>query len=180
MAAEVFAGGWVDDVDGVLVDEHQDRCVGVLDSDAEVVQSSGAPQGELPEAVDDVDADSVVDVWVVAAGSCGFQGGVVGGCRGLAVGSVHPVVVVELLERVELVLEVGEGVGGRLGAEPAFEGLVESFDLALGLWVAGMAVLLGDREVGEQVFEAVTSAAGIGRCRRVRCRSMCLLGNRFR
>jgi hypothetical protein len=45
----------------VFVDEHQDRRVGVPDSDSEAVQSSGASQGEFPEAVDDVDADSVVD-----------------------------------------------------------------------------------------------------------------------
>jgi hypothetical protein len=152
VAGEVMAGGRVDDVDGVFVDEHQDRCVGVRDCDAEVVQSSGAAQGEFREAVDDVDADSVVDVGVVAAGSRGLQGGVVGGCRGLAVGSVHPVVVVGLLERVELVLEVGEGVGCGLGAEPAFEGLVEAFDLSLGF---GGGRSSGDREVGEQVFEAL-------------------------
>jgi hypothetical protein len=86
VAGEVFAVGWVD---GVFVDEHQDRRVGVLDPDAEVVQSADAAQGEFAEAVDGVDADSIVGVWVVAAGSGGFQGGVVGGCSGLAVGSVH-------------------------------------------------------------------------------------------
>jgi hypothetical protein len=30
--------------------------------------------------------------------------------------------------------------------EPAFEGLVETFDLALGLGVSGVTVLLGDAE----------------------------------
>ena len=33
----------------------------------------------------------------------------------------------------------------RAGGEPAFQGLVEAFDLALGLRVAGVAVLLSDR-----------------------------------
>ncbi len=50
---------------------------------------------------------------------------------------------------------------GLLG-EPAFEGLVESFDLALGLGVAGVAVLLGDSEEGEEVFEGVLPAAEAG------------------
>ena len=33
------------------------------------------------------------------------------------------------------ILEVGEGVGAWLAVEPAFEGLVEAFDFALGLRV---------------------------------------------
>jgi hypothetical protein len=45
-----------------------------------------------------------------------------------------------------------------LRGEPALQGLVEAFDLALGLGMVGMAVLLGDAEVGEQVFEAVAAA----------------------
>jgi hypothetical protein len=43
---------------------------------------------------------------------------------------------------------------------------VEALDLALGLGMAGMAVLLGDVEAGEQVFEAVAAtgeAGGINR-----------------
>ena len=39
--------------------------------------------------------------------------------------------------------------GGGSGGEPAFEGLVEAFDFALGLGVAGVAVLLGDAQGGE-------------------------------
>jgi hypothetical protein len=42
--------------------------------------------------------------------------------------------------------------------EPAFEGLVEPLDLALGLWVAGAAVLLGDPQGREQVLEGVLAA----------------------
>ena len=49
--------------------------------------------------------------------------------------------------------------GGWLLGEPAFEGLVEAFDLALGLRVVGVAVLLGDAEGGEEVFEGVAAAA---------------------
>ena len=48
-------------------------------------------------------------------------------------------------------------VGGA-GSEPAFEGLVEALDLALGLGVAGGAVLLADAEHREQVFECVAAA----------------------
>ncbi len=47
----MFAGGGVDDLDGVVVDEHQDRCVGVCNSDAEVVESSDTSQGEFAVAV---------------------------------------------------------------------------------------------------------------------------------
>ena len=53
--------------------------------------------------------------------------------------------------------------GGRwLGGEPAFEGLVEAFDLALGLRVAGVAVLLVDAELAEKVFKAVAAAGESG------------------
>jgi hypothetical protein len=69
--------------------------------------------------------------------------------------------VVDALEAVELGLPLGEG-GGGLSGEPAFQGLVEAFDLALGLGMAGMAVLLGDAEVGEQVLEAVAAAGETG------------------
>jgi hypothetical protein len=46
--------------------------------------------------------------------------------------------------------------------EPAFEGLVEAFDLALGLWVAGVAVFLPDAEVVKEVFEAVAASDEAG------------------
>lgn len=55
-------------------------------------------------------------------------------------------------------MQLGHGGGGWLCGEPALQGLVEAFDLALGLGMAGMAVFLRDAEVGEQVFEAVTAA----------------------
>ena len=45
-------------------------------------------------------------------------------------------------EVVELVLELVDCSGRWSGAEPSFEGLMESFDFALGLWVAWGAVLL--------------------------------------
>ena len=82
-------------------------------------------------AVDDVDADPVRP-GCLGAGGCwgGFDGGCVGLGRGVSVGPVGSLGVVDGLK---LALQGGE-VGGRwLGGEPAFEGLVEAFDLALGL-----------------------------------------------
>jgi hypothetical protein len=54
-------------------------------------------------------------------------------------------------------LQLGHGGGCWLRGEPALQSLVEAFDLALGLGMAGMAVLLGDAEAGQQVFEAVAA-----------------------
>ena len=51
---------------------------------------------------------------------------------------------------------------GDCRAEPAFLGLVEPFDLALGLGVERVAVLLGDAEGGQQVLEGVPAAAEAG------------------
>jgi hypothetical protein len=60
-------------------------------------------------------------------------------------------------ERVELGLELAQGPGCRLAREPAFQGLVEALDLALGLGVPGRPVLLPDAEPGEQVLEPVAT-----------------------
>jgi hypothetical protein len=57
---------------------------------------------------------------------------------------VGPDLVVDVCEGVQLVLQFGHGGGGWLGGEPAFQRLVEALDLALGLGMAGMAVLLRD------------------------------------
>jgi hypothetical protein len=48
------------------------------------------------------------------------------------------------------------GVGSR--GEPTFEGLAEAFDLALGMGVAGAAVLLFDAEGVDQVLEVALAA----------------------
>src|SRR5204863_443431 len=83
------------------------------------------------------------------AGGAGFGSGGVGGGRGVSAGfAVRAVVVVELAEAVELALQVGQGRRGWLLGRPSVEGLVEAFDLALGLRVAGVAVLLRDVEGG--------------------------------
>ena len=44
----------------------------------------------------------------------------------------------------------------------AFQGLVEPFDLALGLRVVGVSVVLGDAEDGQKVFEGVLAVAETG------------------
>ena len=66
-------------------------------------------------------------------------------------------------EVVELGLEVDEGGGGRLFGEPAFEGLLEAFDLPAGRGVIGPGVLVGDVEGGEGGLELVAAAATAGR-----------------
>lgn len=70
--------------------------------------------------------------------------------------------VVVVAELVELVLQVGDGAGGRPGGQPALEGLVEALGLALGLGVAGGSVLLVDAEQRQEVFDGVARAAEAG------------------
>ena len=55
----MFAGGRVDDLDCVGVDEDECGGSGVGGADAEVVHPAGAAQGDLAVAVDDVDPDPV-------------------------------------------------------------------------------------------------------------------------
>jgi hypothetical protein len=54
--------------------------------------------------------------------------------------------VVDMTKVIELLLQGGDGVGGRLTSQPPFERLVEAFDFALGLGVGRMSVLLVDLE----------------------------------
>ena len=53
-------------------------------------------------------------------------------------------------------------VGGGVGGEPAFEGLVEAFDFAAGGRVVRPGVLLDDAEAVEKVFEAVAATLAAG------------------
>ena len=80
----------------------------------------------------------------------GFGSGVVGVVGGgvAGVGAVGPLGVVDGGEGVEQGLQLGQGGWSWSGGEPAFEGLVEAFDFALGLWVVGLAVFLGDAQGG--------------------------------
>jgi hypothetical protein len=160
--AEDFAGVLVDHGDDVGVDEDGDGLAFVAGADAEVVHAAGAAQADLAEAVDMVGADPVVRL-AALAGRGGFDGGDIGLGRGGAVErTVGPDLVVDASEGVQLGLQLGEGDGGWLGGEPALQSLLEAFDLALGLRMAGMAVLLGDAQAGEQVFKAVAAAGETG------------------
>ena len=136
---------------------------GVGPADADVVELAGVSQGDGAGGADDVGADAVVGVGGAVAGG-GFGPGGVGGGGGGAVGqgAVRPAGVVVAGELVELGLQFGEGGGGGLGAEPFLQGLLESLYFALGLGVAGPAVLLGDAQA-----RAARSPGRCGRpCRR--------------
>jgi hypothetical protein len=103
VCAEVFAGRWVDDLDGVGVYEDEDVGAAVAGSDSEVVHPAGAAQADVAVVVDGVCADSVGPGFRGAWWG-GFEGrGVgVGGC--LSVGAVDSLVVVDGPESVQLVL----------------------------------------------------------------------------
>ena len=86
-------------------------------------------------------------------------------------GPVWSLLVVVVPESVELGLQFGEGGGAGCFGEPAFEGLVEAFDLALGLGVAGVSRSSGDAERWRAGIRRRCGRRRIGRCRRGRCRS---------
>jgi hypothetical protein len=65
-------------------------------------------------------------------------------------------------ELVQLGLQLGDAARRWPGSEPALLGLVEPFGLALGLGVAGGAVLLADPEDRQDVFERVAPAGEAG------------------
>ena len=163
VGAEDFAGELVDDCDGGLVGDGdgdgEDAAVCVAGADAEVVHAAGAAEADLAVVVGLVVAQPVVAGVADGAGWSRFGCGGVGDRGGeplqCPVGSK---LVVDALEAVELGLQLDDGGGGGLGGEPALQGLVEAFDLALGLRMVRMAVVLRDAEVGDQVFEAVAAA----------------------
>jgi hypothetical protein len=61
-------------------------------------------------------------------------------------------------EGCQLGLELGDGGGRRLPGQPFLEGLLESFDFALGLGMARLAVLLPDPEAAQFGLQAVAAA----------------------
>ena len=65
------------------------------------------------------------------------------------------VVVVVLDEGVDVGLQLVDGGGGQLGAEPFLHCLLEAFDLAAGGGVVGSRVLLANAALHEFGFEAV-------------------------
>jgi hypothetical protein len=163
VGAEDFAGELVDDCDGGLVGDGEDAAVCVAGADAEVVHAAGAAEADLAVVVGSVVAQPVVAGVADGGGWSRFRCGGVGDRGGeplqCPVGSK---LVADALEAVELGLQLGDGGGRWLGCEPALQGLVEAFDLALGLRIVGMAVLLRDAQVGDQVFEAVAAASEPG------------------
>jgi hypothetical protein len=166
--AQEFAGGGVDDADVQVVDEYQDGGPGVGPADADVVEPAVDAQGELAVGIDAVGADAVVAVAGPVAGG-GFGAGCIsGGWRGpVRQGPVWPLLVVDGGEGAQQGLELGDRGGlGSLGGQPSFEGLLESLDFALGLRVAGPAVLLFDAEAAQLGFEAVAATPPAGEPRR--------------
>jgi len=65
-------------------------------------------------------------------------------------------VVVVVDDVVELAVEFIDAGGRWFVSESDFECLVEALDFALGLWVIEFAVFLGDSDVDEELFEAVS------------------------
>src|SRR5262245_46976596 len=159
MGGEDFAGGELGDGDLVVVGERQDALAGVGGAGAEVVHPSGAAQRHPAFGVEAVIAQPVVPLGVSVVGRDGFRGRAVGVPRGRpGECSVWALLVVMTAERVELVLQLDGGPGWRSGSEPALQGLVEPFGLALGLWVSRRPILLLDTEDREHVFEGVGTA----------------------
>ena len=72
------------------------------------------------------------------------------------------VVVVGVDERVDLVLEFGDGGGGWPASEVFLQGLLEAFDFAAGGGVVRSGVLLAGAEFVEECFESVASASAAG------------------
>jgi hypothetical protein len=137
--AEELPGGGVDHADVEVVDNQDDMGSGVGSADAEVVQPAGYAQGDPAAVVDAVVADPVV-----GSASRLLAGWALGRChrrsRGGPVrqGPVRLAVVVLVGEGVERGLQLRDG-GGWTGwaASHFLEGLVEAFDLAIGLGLSG-------------------------------------------
>jgi hypothetical protein len=112
-------------------------------------------QREFAELVDGVMADAE-DVRGGGFGQC-----VVGllWCAALWQGAVGSGGVVALAEGAEQGLQLVDVGGAGSWGQPAFEGLVEAFDLALGLGVSGVTVFLGDAQTGRQALEVVVAVS---------------------
>jgi hypothetical protein len=147
-----------------VLGEDQDLGPGVLAADADVVELSGVAEGDGADGPDPVCADAVVGVGGAVTRDCPGPGGVgSGGGRPLWQGAVRAAVVVLAGERVELGLELGEVRGlGWLGAEPFLECLLESLDLALGLGVVRLPVLLSYAKAAQLVLEGVAASLAAG------------------
>ena len=111
--------------------------MGVSAAHADVVQAAVVADGDGSGGV-----DAVVSYPPGRRGAVGVGSGfgellVDGGGNGSAEAAVGSVVVVDASEFVELGLQRGDVGGWGLGAEPAFEGLLEAFDFAAGARMVG-------------------------------------------
>jgi hypothetical protein len=137
---------------------------GVGTTYADVVQPAVVAQGDDSGGVDFVGANAVVPwrclcrCWLCGDG---FGAGGVGGGWGFAAnGPVGSGVVVVVGEGVELGLQLGDRGRRVLAGQPAFEGLVEAFDLAAGLRVVGPGAGVGDAQAGDFGFQGAAATAG--------------------
>lgn len=154
-----LAGGEVGDGDVVVVGEREDAFAGVVGADVEVVHPAGAAEGHLAFGVEPVVAEAVVAGRVAVAGRGGLRSRAV--ClprRSSLKGAVWAAFVVMVTELIELLLELGDRSCRWPGREPTLQRLVETFGLALGLWVAGGSVLLPDPKQREDVLKRVAAA----------------------
>ena len=111
----------------------------MLAADADVVELAGVAEGDGSDGPDLAGADAVVGVAFPVAGGGLGPGGAGGGGGGPAgQGAVRPAGVVAGGERIQQGLQPGEVSGlGVLGGQPFLQGLLEPFDLALGLRLSG-------------------------------------------
>jgi hypothetical protein len=128
------------------LDEQDDVGSGVGPADADVVEAAAVAQGDGAGFADGVGADAVVGVGGPVAGDGFGPGGIRGGGGGpVRQGAVRAAGVVAGDEGVQEGLELGQVSRlGCLGGQPFLQGLLEPFDLALGLGVVGLPVLLLD------------------------------------
>lgn len=132
---EDFSGAVFNGGDVVVAGEEDDAFAFMGASDAEMVEPSGVVQCDLAVVVHAVGADPPVFA-LGCNGGGGFGGLGVGLGRCAAVqGPVGAFVAANVLELGQLFVELLEGVRAGLAGEPFFQGLVEAFDFALGLWV---------------------------------------------
>jgi hypothetical protein len=118
-----------EDADVEVVGQDQHALAGVSSAEADVVESAVVAQRDGAAVADAVLADPVVAVGDGDAGGGCFGAGLERVERGAtAQGPLRSGGVVVVAEAVELGLEGSQGLGWGLFGEPAFLGLVETFD----------------------------------------------------
>ena len=134
-----------------VIGDQGDIGSGAGSADADVPDLAGDTQGDVAGLVDLVLVDAVVGLGAEVTAGGGLGQRRVEGCgrRTVRQGPVRPLLAVDLGDGVEQGLQLGED-GGLLwlGAKLRFEGLLEPFDLALGLGMVGLAffcVMLSSR-----------------------------------